>query len=206
MSSYLSDYPVLQKLNQIRRDIRAQRRSLSTKQQLANSRAMIKILNRTSLFRYSRRIAIYIENDGELSVSQLIHLIRYIGKCCYLPVLRPMRPNRLWFSEYRKGDKLILNKYGIPEPDINMRKPVSPSSLDLVLVPLVAFDASCNRIGMGGGFYDRTFSYLRTRNKWRKPTLVGVAHELQRTDSIQKMPWDIQLNGIVTELKFLRVR
>ncbi len=204
MSSYITDYPALHDINQLRRKIRTQRRALTTKHQLANSRAMSRILNRSAQFRNSKRIAIYIESDGEIAVSHLSSQIMRTGKRCYLPVLRPMLPNRLWFSEYRLGDKLTPNKYGIPEPDIRKRKPIAPYCLDLILMPLVAFDDSCNRIGMGGGFYDRTFSYLRTRNNWRKPKLIGIAHELQKLESIQKMPWDIPLNGVVTEINFYR--
>ncbi len=110
-----------------------------------------------------------------------------------------MLPNRLWFSEYKFGDKLIRNRYGIFEPDIRRRKPIPAWGLDLLLLPLVAFDASGNRIGMGGGFYDRTFAYLKTRNRWHTPKLIGIAHELQHIDSIEPNAWDIPLNGIVTE-------
>lgn len=110
-----------------------------------------------------------------------------------------MLPNRLWFSEYRSGDRLIHNRYGIIEPDIRRRKPVAAWGLDLVLVPLVAFDKTGNRIGMGGGFYDRTFAYLISGNTWYKPKLIGVAHELQQLNSIQPNPWDVPLDGIVTE-------
>ncbi len=200
--SIFTDYPTLHDLPQLRRKLRAQRRALSPKEQQANSQAMSKLLASSSAFRNSKKIALYLENDGEIAVSQLLSLIKCDKKRCYLPVLRPMLPNRLWFSEYRPGDRLTLNKYGIPEPDIRKRKPITPYGLDLVLMPLVAFDADHNRIGMGGGFYDRTFSYLKVRNSWRKPKLIGVAHELQKLNSIKNNSWDIQLDGVVTELKF----
>ena len=160
---------------------------------------MCRILTGTSLFRNSSKIAIYIENDGEIGVTNLLSRILGHRKRCYLPALHPLLPNRLWFSEYKPGDRLLHNEYGIIEPNIHRRKPISAYGLDLVLVPLVAFDATGNRVGMGGGFYDRTFSYLKTRSKWRKPKLIGVAHELQRLDSIQRNPWDVPLDGIVTE-------
>ncbi len=184
---------------QLRRKIRAQRRALSPKQQQDHSLSMGRILTRSSLFSNSQRIAIYIENDGEMNVTALISRILGHGKRCYLPVLRPIRPNRLWFSEYRPGDNLIHNRYGIREPNINRRKPVPTYALDLVLMPLVAFDATGNRIGMGGGFYDRTFAYLKSRSKWRKPRLIGIAHELQKLDSVQPNIWDVPMDGVVTE-------
>jgi len=184
---------------QLRREIRAQRRALTAQEQKGHSQEMAGILAGSNLFRNSQRIAIYIENDGEVGVTHLLSNIFSLGKRCYLPALRPMLPNRLWFIEYRPEDSLIPNRYGILEPSIRRRKPVSTYSLDMVLVPLVAFDASGNRIGMGGGFYDRTFSYLMTRDNWRKPKLIGIAHELQQLESIQPNLWDVPLDAVVTE-------
>ncbi len=189
---------------QLRREIRAQRRALSPQTQQTHSQAMGGILTATTLFRNSSRIAVYVEHDGEMGVTHLISRILSHGKRCYLPVLRPMLPNRLWFSEYRPGDRLIQNRYGIIEPDIRRRRPVAAWALDLVLVPLVAFDATGNRIGMGAGFYDRTFAYLTSRNRWRKPKLIGIAHKLQQLDLIQSNHWDIPLDGVVTEAHWHR--
>lgn len=199
MSSYFSDSPALYNLNKLRQSIRANRRALTAKQQLANSQSITKTLRRTALFRNSSRIALYLENDGEIAVSQLSQIIRDSNKRCYLPVLRSLAPNRLWFAEYKVGDRLCRNRYGILEPDLRKHKPIRPYTLDLVVVPLVAFDSECNRVGMGGGFYDRTFSYLNNRNAWRKPKLIGVAHELQKHDSLQQREWDVSLDGVVTE-------
>ncbi len=190
--------------NTLRRRIRAQRRSLSHRQQKGNALAAGKLLANSQLFRNSRNVAIYIENDGEIGASHLLATIRRQKKRCYLPALRPMLPNRLWFAEFRIGDRLSINRYGIPEPDVRKRKPISPQGLDLIIVPLVAFDRHCNRLGMGGGFYDRTLSYLAVRNKWHKPRLIGFAHDLQRVHSIQTNPWDISLDGVVTESNFYR--
>lgn len=190
--------------DQLRRRIRAQRRALSPETQKSHSLAVIRRLGRSGIFLKSRRIALYIENDGEISVTRMLPMLRRLGKSCYLPVLRPMLPNRLWFSEYRPGDKLTLNRYGIPEPDIKVRKPISCNSLDLVLMPLVGFDSTKNRIGMGGGFYDRTFSYRKIRRSWYKPSLIGIAHELQKLDSIRTNSWDVPLDGVVTESNFYR--
>ncbi len=196
----------MQDQNQVRREIRAQRRALSPKEQENHSLAMCRILSRTSMFRNSRKIAIYIENDGEIGVTRLISRILNHHKRCYLPALRPMPPNRLWFCQYKPGDRLVKNKYGIIEPNIQTRKPIPPWELDLVLIPLVFFDLNGNRVGMGGGFYDRTFSYLKTRSKWRKPKLIGVAHELQLVDSIQPNTWDIPLDGVVTESHLYKLK
>lgn len=91
------------------------------------------------------------------------------------------------------------NRYGIAEPVHRGLHLCSVRALHLVLLPLVGFDARCNRIGMGGGFYDRSFAFLRGRRCWRRPLLVGLAHECQRVDAIKPRPWDLPLDAVVSE-------
>jgi 5-formyltetrahydrofolate cyclo-ligase len=121
------------------------------------------------------------------------------GKQVYLPVLRNRPSNSLWFTAYRPGDRLVNNCYGIPEPVMHSRRIVMPWSLDMVFVPLVAFDRSGNRLGMGGGYYDRTFAFRRMRSHWRGPKLIGLAHEFQRVEQLLNQVWDIPLDGVITE-------
>jgi len=94
------------------------------------------------------------------------------------------------------------NFYGIPEPrPIEL---IDPRTLDLVLTPLVAFDGSGHRIGMGGGYYDRSFAFLRRRRYWRKPHLLGLAYELQKLPAIIPNDWDIPLDAVATEARIYR--
>lgn len=76
-----------------------------------------------------------------------------------------------------------------------------PWGLDLIILPLVAFDLSGNRLGMGGGFYDRTLSFKHQRCHWKGPKLIGIAHELQRVDLLPVNDWDIPLDAVITEQK-----
>lgn len=125
------------------------------------------------------------------------HLRRH-GKELCLPVLRPGKTNRLWFSPFGLGDRLRPNRFGILEPDTRRRPPLPLRVIDVVLMPLVGFDSALNRLGMGGGFYDRTLAPLR-HGKWRKPRLIGVAHECQRIEVLERRPWDIPMDSVVTE-------
>jgi 5-formyltetrahydrofolate cyclo-ligase len=129
----------------------------------------------------------------------LLRLAHARHKRCYLPVLRPHPRRKLWFVEYRPGEPLARNAFGIPEPRLRNRRIRLPWALDLLLVPLVAFDANCNRLGMGGGYYDRTLAYLAQRRRWRRPLLVGIAHECQRVDVVPTNPWDVPLDMVATE-------
>jgi 5-formyltetrahydrofolate cyclo-ligase len=152
-----------------------------------------------SPFLKARAVAVYFNADGELDLNPVAQHAWALGKQVYLPVLHPFAHNRLWFSEWRRTDVLLPNRFSIPEPIARFRKPVDPRRLDMVLVPLVAFDTCCARVGMGGGFYDRTFSYRLRHRCWQRPLLVGVAHDVQRCDSIRLSAWDIRLDAVVTE-------
>ena len=121
------------------------------------------------------------------------------GKQVYLPVLVPLRRPRLLFARYTPDTPMALNRYGIAEPDIPHHCLLPPRALDLVITPLVAFDAALNRLGMGGGYYDNTFSFLRRRQAWRHPRLVGIAYQCQQTRRLAAAPWDVPLDAIVTE-------
>lgn len=119
----------------------------------------------------------------------------------FLPVLRRHAAGRLWFVRWRPPDRLRPNRFGILEPSAR-RGAIRPAwHLDLVLLPLVGFDDRCNRLGMGGGYYDRSLAWLRQRQHWRRPRLIGLAHECQRLEHIEPRRWDVPLDAVVTEAR-----
>ena len=184
---------------QLRRQARDMRRSLTPGVQARNGAAVARRLYTSSWFIRSNTIALYLANDGEVDLKPFAETARRCGKRLFLPALRSNSDRRLWFAEYRADERLIRNRFGIHEPDIRKRTPTPPWAIDLVLMPVVAFDAEGNRLGMGGGFYDRTFAYLERRVHLSKPTLVGIAHECQRIEQIPARSWDIPMHGVVTE-------
>lgn len=186
-------------LSALRRRVRALRRRLSPQQQRDHSLRVARRLRTLPAFRRAERVALYLSMDGEVDLAPLIRDLWDRGRRCYLPVLRRTRPGRLWFVEYRPGQCLVANKYRIPEPALTSAPRVPPWGLDLILLPLVAFDHQCRRLGMGGGYYDRSLAYLRQRTSWRSPRLLGIAHECQRVDQLIPRPWDIRLQAVVTE-------
>jgi 5-formyltetrahydrofolate cyclo-ligase len=156
-------------------------------------------LRRDPAYLRADRIGAYLATDGEIDPLPLLHAALAGGKRCYLPVLHPFAGPSLWFCEWRAGDPLVPNRFAIPEPLPRRHPPHHAWQLDLLLVPLVAFDARGNRLGMGGGYYDRTLAYLHHRVHWRRPRVVGLAHSLQRVDSLPKNAWDIPVDGVITE-------
>ena len=125
----------------------------------------------------------------------LIEAIWKANKKCYVPIL--IEGMALDFVRYEQGDKLRPNKFYILEPEEVSRR-VAPEKLDLVVTPLVAFDLHGHRLGTGGGYYDRTFAFMHA-DQYKKPLLIGLAFAKQQADSLPIDPWDIKLDGIVTE-------
>jgi len=183
----------------LRRQLRARRTVLSPAEQRNHAQSLARLLGRQTAFLRADRVGAYWSGDGEIDPFPLLRLAHARHRRCFLPVLRSHPRRKLWFLTHRLGDPLKKNRYGIPEPRLRNRRVRLPWALDLLLVPLVGFDADCNRMGMGGGYYDRTLAYLRQRKHWRRPLLVGVAHECQRVDALETNPWDVPLDMVVTE-------
>lgn len=189
----------------LRRQIRRRRQALSPIQQRHAALAVKRQLIRLPVFRNADRIACYLANDGEVDMQAVISRIQAMDKQCYLPVLDPLGSNRLWFAPLLPGMPMRANRFGIPEPDISARHFIAAWQLDLLLLPLVAFDPAGNRLGMGGGFYDRSLAYLHRQQRWRKPHLFGIAHQFQCVPALQQATWDIPLHGIITDQTIYRV-
>lgn len=151
-------------------------------------------------YQQAGRIAAYFAVNGEIGLEPLIEQALSAGKEVYLPNLERQS---LRCSPYFPSQKMRVNRYRLPEPDVDESEMLAPAALDLVLAPLVVFDAACNRIGMGGGFYDRSFSFRKNRAA-DKPVLIGVAHELQRVERIVPEDWDVRLDMVVTDRAIYR--
>lgn len=180
-----------------RRDLRRRRRALDPEFRLDAALSIARYLTAGLLLRRISRLAGYVAADAEADPGPFLAAARFRKRRVYLPVVGASGSGRLRFTETGAGQPLSPNRFGIPEPLSGAV--VSPLFLDLVLVPLVGVDDQGNRIGMGAGFYDRTFQFLNGRAGWRKPRLVGVAYECQRVARLAPSPWDVPLDAVVTE-------
>lgn len=190
---------------ELRRHLRLKRQSLTFEQQAqASENLALNLLKLPDLHR-ARHIGIYLANDGEIDPSLYIDLARKKGIHFYLPILHPIYPGKLVFSPYYDGVQLTANRFGIPEPPFPRSRRKPAWALDAVLFPLVGFDETGGRLGMGGGFYDRTFAFSRIR-PCMAPKLVGLAHDFQRVEQLPIEPWDVPLHGVVTDKRCYRFR
>ena len=171
----------------LRRRLRAARRAAGVAERRAAAAAVDATLARMSLPRPRTRISAYEAMDGELDPAIVLRRARALGCEVQVPVITSMRQRRMRFA---------------PWPIEPGRPPEACDAArwcDLVLVPLVGFDDEGNRLGMGAGFYDRHFAFLRHRNAWQRPLLLGLAFEVQRVERLPAKPRDVPLWGIVTE-------
>ena len=182
----------------LRTSLRQSRSQLSPAQQ---DHAAMQLYHRISgqrYFRKAKRIAFYLASDGEIDPSLLLAAAEARGQHCYLPLLHPFRPERMLFLRYRQGDPLLRHRWGMWQPALRPGALVHARALDIAFVPLVGFDSACNRLGMGKGFYDRTFSF-RARAGRRSPKLIGLAHECQRVERLESQAWDVRMDKIVSD-------
>lgn len=184
----------------LRRQLRAARRALSPAQQKAAARRLARRLAALPALRGARRIALYWPMDGEIDPRPLRASLP--GATFYLPVLQPFPALTLRFARWPRGDRLARNRFGIPEP--RGRATRGGRDLDVVLMPLTGFDAAGNRLGMGGGFYDRTLAFHRLGGQ--PPLLVGVAHACQQVAALPAAAWDVPLGLVATDRQLLRPR
>ena len=190
---------------ELRKHLRRKRRSLSfEQQQQASEQLALNLLKHPDLHR-ARHIGIYLANDGEIDPHLYIDLARRKGIHFYLPILHPVYPGKLVFSPYFDGIRLSANRFGIPEPPFPRSRRRPAWALDAVLFPLVGFDESGGRLGMGGGFYDRTFAFSRIR-PGMAPKLIGLAHDFQKVRELPIEPWDVPLHGVVTDKRRYRFK
>lgn len=191
----------------IRKDIRTKRRQLSHKQQEIAAEQLAEQLIKHSTFKHSKNIACYLATEGELSLMPFIHACWHYNKNVFLPVLQPRNHHPLWFTPFTPTTRLIPNRYGIFEPQ-HSRKQRNKKiiTLDSIFLPLVAFDLSGNRIGMGAGYYDRTLNNLKTRTHWLKPRLIGVGYAFQQVNNISTNEWDVPMHFISTDKAIYSVK
>jgi 5-formyltetrahydrofolate cyclo-ligase len=184
---------------QLRRLLRQARGALGPAAQHRAAAGLYRQLAQHPLFRRARHIALYLPNDGEIDPRPLLEEARRRGKITYLPVLNPWPRTRMVFQRVDAGERLRPNRFGIAEPHIDPARQRRVWALDLVCLPLVGFDECGGRLGMGGGFYDRSLAYRMRRKHWLKPTLLGLAHECQKVDRLALASWDVPLQATVTD-------
>ncbi len=183
-------------MQNLRKSARAARRALSSIERNRASRRIADRFLNSRYFLVSDAIGCYVSTWDEVDTSAIIERAWRAKKRIFLPVTAA--DGKMTFLETLPETELALNRFGLWQPVSGKR--IDANDLDVVVTPLVAFDNGGNRIGMGGGYFDRTFAFLGNRHCWFRPKLIGVAFECQRTEKISPNPWDIPLFRVFTEV------
>ena len=181
---------------QLRRQINAQRRSqpidvaTESASKICNSLCKLRAIHR------AKSIGIYLAAFGEVNCDGFMERMLSREKSLFAPILRK---NQLLFAPLHLNTVLRHNQFGIAEPVYKSSQLRKPSELDVVITPLVAFDTHLNRLGMGGGYYDRSFAFKKRRNHLNRPRMIGLAYSFQRIDALSPQTWDVPLDVAITE-------
>ena len=187
------------KRDAIRKAVLAKRNTLSNGEQHAASSGATELFLSSPLYQKSQHLGFYMAHQRELDPAAIMAHALKDGKSCYLPTLDPISDNSLIFVRYIQGESLVKNKYQILEPVIKPNNVAGARALDCVLVPLVSFDENGQRLGMGKGYYDRTFAFKNNQNERIKPVLVGFAYDFQQHAAIEHKPWDVPMDFVTTD-------
>ena len=180
-------------LKQLRRDIRAARRAIPP-----DERRRISAQTTATALAWLRahadiqRVATFLSLPEEIDTAPLNRALWQAGYSLYLPYVRGMGEALAWLP-YQEDTALAPDAAGIPAPPLH--EPLDALALDAVITPLVAWDARGTRLGMGGGFYDRTFARKIPR---AKPWLLGIAYPCQAVATLPRQPWDVPLDAVAS--------
>ncbi|WP_342146946.1 5-formyltetrahydrofolate cyclo-ligase [Rickettsiella endosymbiont of Aleochara curtula] len=179
-----------------RKKLQQQRAKITVSEQKKVSSIITEQLSHHPLFLQSQTIASYIAIQQEIDPSTLIQKAWQNKQTCYLPILQGQQ---LIFCAYESQTVLKKNHFNIPEPPLSSNACIAKKDIDLVLVPLVGFTEKGQRLGMGAGFYDRSFAFLLNCPRPTRPFLLGLAYEWQKLSTFTEKNWDVPLNAVITE-------
>ncbi len=184
----------------LRRALRAQRLALGAPERIQAALDMVENLAGLPDFAHIQNIAGYWAVGGELPLLGLFG--RGFSARYHLPCLHD--DGILRFAAWKPGDAVRSNAFGIPEPDVTHESLRGPETLDVVLLPMLGFTRAGHRLGQGGGWYDRSFAFLKSRARPAQPLLVGVGYALQEIAAFHTDSWDVRLDYVVTERELIR--
>lgn len=188
-----SSAPIRRK-RELRANLRTQRQALPAPARMAAAQAIVDHLQGHPAFAKPGYVAGYWATGGELPLHVLQLNLRSDQIWC-LPCIQA--DGGLRFAPWRSGDALVSNRFGIPEPDIDPASQLDAREMTLILAPLLGFTRDGARLGMGGGYYDRSLAFRHTTPA--PPWLIGVGYGFQEVEDFHRHAFDVAMDAIVTE-------
>lgn len=185
----------------LRARMAVRRNELDAKQRVAAAAGVLHSLERLPEFMTDAKVAGYWAVRGELPLNLAVASLARREQHYFLPILGATR--QLYFAEYATGGPLSHNRFGIPEPAVPADQRLAPQDMDVILLPLLAFDRQGHRLGTGGGWYDASLAFLRTQPRPAAPLLVGIGYAFQEVEAIPAEPWDVDLDYVATDSELI---
>ena len=186
----------------LRKEISLKRKNLSKKERLDSEKSLVQLWESVGKSYKKNKVALYWPTNGEVITNALISYFFNNGSKCFLPVISNDEENKIIdFALFEEQSRLVKNRFGIPEP--SKSKIIDLNKLDIIFLPCVCFDSRGNRIGMGGGFYDKTLSYL---SKKEKTKLIILAYDFQEVESCLPESHDIKADACITPNQYLNFK
>jgi 5-formyltetrahydrofolate cyclo-ligase len=188
----------------LRARMSVRRNELDAKQRIAAAAGVLHSLENLPEFMTDAKVAGYWAVRGELPLNLAVASLARREQHYFLPVLGYAR--QLRFAEYRKGTALQGNRFGIPEPAVTPAALQTAGDMDVILLPLLAFDRKGHRLGTGGGWYDSSLAFLGNGPRPGRPILVGIGYAFQEVEAVPIQPWDVDLDYVATDTELIACR
>lgn len=194
-----SDKNIRAEKKRLRHDFKTKRLAISAAQRMQTAEVIAQQLIKLPEWMPANYIAGYWASHGEVPLH-IVQMRVQSPKIWCLPILQTDKT--LKFAPWRSGDPLVSNQYGIPEPDISPTSALDATAISIILLPLLAYTRTGTRLGMGGGYYDRSLAFRRAQAS--APLLIGVAYSSQEADLLPTEEWDVKLDILINEHEVLR--
>lgn len=178
----------------LRKELRARRRAVSERGQAAAEDAVAAVLAPWLAARRPEVVAAYLATDGELSPAGCVTAARAVGATVVFPRIAD---DAMTFHVVGSEAELVEGRWGLMEPAQDAPAVVA-EAIDVVLTPLVGFDAAGTRMGRGKAYYDRAFAFLAERSRPSSTVLIGLAHDVQAVARLERLPHDVAVDCVVT--------
>lgn len=188
----------------LRARMSVRRNELDAKQRIAAAAGVLDSLESLPEFMTDANVAGYWAVRGELPLNLAVASLTRREQQYFLPVLGQAR--QLRFAEYREGARLQGNRFGIPEPEVPTEALQTAGDMDVILLPLLAFDRKGHRLGTGGGWYDSSLAFLGNEPRPARPLLVGIGYGFQEVEAVSIEPWDVDLDYVATDAELIACR
>lgn len=189
----------------LRKQLQQRRNNLSSEEQKTYSEITCQRINKSSVFQSAKHIAFYTPVNGEISPLSLSFTHNTREKSFYLPLLSRQHEHHLFFVKINEETRYKNNIYNIPEPIYKDGDILPIEDLDLVIMPLVAADKRGNRLGMGGGYYDRSFEFKKNNKTNKNPLLMGLAYDFQIVTDLVAEDWDVPLDYLASNHALIKI-